>query len=90
MPYFLIEAVAGPEGKPCLLNRHALKRFDKAAGKIKDEIGPKDDMQNDQGATYWVEDSEIEDQERGFGEEDNRVIQYIRDVVELFFASGLE
>ena len=66
--------MAWPEGKPCLLNGHALKRFDKAGGKIEGEIGPKDDVQNDHGATYWVEDPEIEDQERGFGEEDDRVI----------------
>ena len=53
--------MTGPEGKPCLLQRHALKRFDKATDKIVDEIDPKDYMQDDQGATYWVEDPKIED-----------------------------
>ena len=66
--------MAGPKGKPCLLYGHALERFDKAAGKIVDEIDPKDYMQDNQGGTYWVEDPKIEDQERGFGEEDDRVV----------------
>ena len=66
--------MAGPEGKPCLLQGHALKSFDKAGAEIVDEIDPKHYMQDDQGAPYWVEDPEIEDQERGFGEEDDRVV----------------
>ena len=31
-------------------------------------------MQDDEGATYWVENPKIEDQERGFGEKDDRVV----------------
>lgn len=63
-----------------------MKSFAEAAGKTKGEIDPKDNMQNDPGAMYWVEDSEIEDQNRTLSEEDDGVIHYCVDVVELLLS----
>ena len=47
-------------------------------------------MQYDEGAMHGVEDAEVEKEDRGFGEEDRRVVYNIDDVVKLLIALVLE
>ena len=43
-------------------------------------------MQDYKCTVYWVEDAEVEQEDRGFGEEYSRIVDNIDDIVELFFA----
>ena len=53
--------MAGQEGQPCFSYGYALKSFDDDAEKIECEVGPENDVQDDAGAAYRVEGSEVEE-----------------------------
>ena len=64
-----------------------MERFADEAGEVEGEVRPEDEVQDDAGATYGVEGSQVEEQDRSFGEEDGGVVNDLDDVVELVSTS---
>ena len=81
--------MTGHEGEPGFLHGQALEGFADNGGEVEDEVRPKDDMQDDAGAVHWIEGSQVEEEDRGFGEEDGGIVYDLDDVIELKHVNSL-
>ena len=75
--------MTGHEGEPGFLHRQALEGFADDGGEVEGEVRPEDDVQDNAGAVHGVKGSQVEEEDRGFGEEDGGIVYDLDDVVEL-------